>query len=96
MDTDLIASEEGLEPLPDTGRGYPRFLPHPPVKALLFGHLLGIVKAYVDDTNFKTPTPIYVFKCPKGVWVLDYKHGFSPKQYMQCPRMLDRSDCPCH
>ncbi|MGA3407107.1 MAG: hypothetical protein ABSD49_15365 [Candidatus Bathyarchaeia archaeon] len=84
-----------MEPLTVTVQAYPRFFPHPTLKARLLSRLVGNVKAYTDVTNFKTPTSIYAFKCSKGVWILDYKHGFSPKEYMQCPKLLAKSDCPC-
>ena len=91
----LRGFDQELEPLTVTVQAYPRFLTHPSVKVRLLGRLLGNVKAFTDDTNFKTPTSIYAFKCPKGAWILDYKHGFSPNEHMQCPKLLGKSKCPC-
>ena len=77
-----------LEPLTVTVQAYPRFLKQPSVKMRLLGLFSGEVKAYTDTRNFKTPTAIYAFKCPKGEWILDYKHGFWPTRYLRCPKLL--------
>jgi len=86
-----------LEPLTVTVQAYPKFLPHPTIKVRLLSWLFGNVQVYTDTTNFSTPTKIYAFKCAKGGWILDYKHGFSPNEYMKCPTMLvnPKSRCPC-
>ena len=56
----------------------------------------GAVRAFTDNEHFEKPTEIYIFKCPKGYWVLDYLHGPPPAQYLNCPASVDGSaTCPC-
>lgn len=49
------------------------------------------VKAFVDKEHFKTPTAIYIFKCPEGHWVLDYLHGSPTQQYLNCPSSMSKT-----
>lgn len=71
---------------------YPQFA-KPTLKQRLKANFLGgETKAYTDSAHFSKPTRVYIWKCPIGSWILDYKHGFNP--HFLCPRS-NTAHCPC-
>jgi len=71
---------------------YPQFVKPNLTQRLRAKFLGGMAKAYTDDQHFSKPTKIYIWKCPVGFWILDYRHGFSP--HFLCPKSKT-SDCLC-
>jgi hypothetical protein len=75
---------------------YPQFTTKLTLKQQLRTRLFGEAQVFTDSSHFIKPTPIYSFKCPAGMWILDYKHGYPHEQHFNCPRNpLKTISCPC-
>jgi hypothetical protein len=68
---------------------YPRFTLNPPLYQQVAARLFGTLKVGVDSdsAHFVKPTPIYAWRCRKGVWIQDYRHGFD--RHFNCPFVYD-------